>query len=241
MAEKYDITILTNQKSWMNKYNFILKSELENLGHCVKIIHSKKDLLSGDIAFFLSCFEIISEEYLNLHTHNIVVHASDLPKGKGWSPASWQILEGKNDIPITLFEATNSVDAGDYYIKDILHLDGYELIDDWQNKLGQKIIEMCLSYVKNYKNMSGISQEGDETFYKRRKAEDSELDINKTLKEQFNLLRIVDNNNYPAYFKYGKNTYYINIFRGGVKPSQQASFAAFVKSFLAYLMEVIYA
>lgn len=222
MVKRLKITILTNKTSWMNKYDLILKQKFEKLGHDVQIIHSKKDITQGDIAFFLSCFEIISEEFLKLNHNNIVVHASDLPQGKGWSPISWQILEGKNDITITLFEATNSVDAGDYYIKDILHLDGYELINQWQEKLGTKIIEMCLKYVKQYKTIEGIKQSGVETFYPRRTPSDSELDIDKTIREQFNVLRIVDNEKYPAFFRIGKKTYKIIISTflngGGVNP-----------------------
>ena len=197
----------------MNKYDNNLKQHLEKLGNVVKIIHSKKELEKGDIAFFLSCFEIIDEEYLKLNKNNIVVHASDLPKGKGWSPTSWQILEGQKNIPITLFEATNSVDAGDWYIKDVLKLNGYELIDEWQEKLGNKIVEMCTEYVKKYQAIKGISQKGTETFYPKRTPKDSELDINKTIKEQFNLLRIVDNENYPAFFKMDGHTYKIQIVR----------------------------
>ena len=211
MAEKLKITVLTDKTSWMNKYNQKLKDTLSYLGHEVRLIHSKHEILKGDIAFFLSCFEIIGDEYLKLNTHNIVVHASDLPQGKGWSPSSWQILEEKNEITLTLFEATNSVDAGDWYIKDILKLDGYELINEWQCKLGEKIIDMCIKYTENYGNIKGNPQAGVETFYRKRTAKDSELDINKTIREQFNLLRIVDNENYPAFFEMNGNRYIIKI------------------------------
>lgn len=203
----YKITILTDASSWMNKYNIDLKNKLEKLGHKVKLIHSKRELENGDIAFFLSCFEIISKEFLSLNKNNIVVHASKLPHGKGWSPASWQILEGKNIIPLTLFEASEKTDAGKIYIQDKLLLDGSELLDEWQKKLGKKIVQMCLEYVLKRDTIKGIPQQGEETFYKKRTPKDSELDINKTLKEQFNLLRIVDNKKYPAYFKLNNSTY----------------------------------
>ncbi len=203
----YKITILTDASSWMNKYNIDLKNKLEKLGHKVKLIHSKRELENGDIAFFLSCFEIISKEFLSLNKNNIVVHASKLPHGKGWSPASWQILEGENTIPLTLFEANEKTDAGKIYIQDKLLLDGSELLDEWQKKLGKKIVQMCLEYVLKRDTIKGIPQQGEETFYKKRTPKDSELDINKTIKEQFNLLRIVDNKKYPAYFKLNNSTY----------------------------------
>ena len=126
------ITILTDKSSWMNKYNLILKQKLIELGYSVSLIHSKDEIQQGDVLFLLSCFEIVSKKFLDLNKNNIVVHASDLPKGKGWSPTSWQILEGKNKIPLTLFEASEKMDSGDYYIKDVLELNGFELINEWQ-------------------------------------------------------------------------------------------------------------
>ena len=36
-------------------------------------------------------------------------------------------------------------------------------------------------------------QTGEESFYSRRWLSDSRLDVNKTIVEQFNLLRVVDN------------------------------------------------
>lgn len=213
MHKKLKITILTDKSSWMNKYNVILKDNLEKLGHQIELVSQKNDLTKSDITFFLSCFEIINQSYLNLSKHNIVVHASDLPFGKGWSPMSWQILEGKNEIPITLFEATEYVDAGNYYLKDKIFLDGSELIDEWQKKLGNKIVSMCIKYINNYLTLEGRVQSGIETFYKKRKPADSELNINQTIKEQFNLLRIVDNNKYPAFFKLNGVKYKILIYK----------------------------
>ncbi len=205
------IQILTDTSSWMNKYNYELQKKLETIGHCVNLIHKKDELTNGDIAFFLSCFEIIPQENLALNKHNIVVHASNLPEGKGWSPMSWQILEGKNEIAVTLFEAIEKMDSGDWYIKDKLILNGTELISEWQEKLGNKIVSMCIEYVKNYETIPPKKQQGTESIYPKRTPKNSELDINKTIKEQFNLLRIVDNEKYPAYFEIGGEKYILKI------------------------------
>lgn len=211
MVEKLKITILTDKTSWMSKYNIELLNELTDLGHIVRIINCKKEIQEGDIAFFLSCFEIIESEKLKLNKHNIVVHESKLPQGKGWSPMSWQILERGNTIPITLFEAGEKADSGDIYLQDEIILSGYELIDEWQGLLAKKTIEMCMLFVKNHPNNISKKQKGQETFYKRRTPKDSELDINKTIKDQFNLLRIVDNEKYPAFFEIDGHKYKLRV------------------------------
>ena len=66
-----------------------------------------------------------------------------------------------------LFEANEKTDAGKIYIQDKLLLDGSELLDEWQKKLGKKIVQMCLEYVLKRDTIKGIPQQGEETFYKK--------------------------------------------------------------------------
>ncbi|HOG23875.1 MAG TPA: formyltransferase family protein, partial [Candidatus Omnitrophota bacterium] len=150
-------------------------------------------------------------DLLKLNKQNIVVHGSALPYGKGMSPVSWQILEGKNRIPLTLFEATERIDAGDIYFQDELRLTGDELIKEWQEKLGLKIVEMCLLFIQKRDGLTARRQVGESTYYRKRIPIDSELDIRKTLAHQFNLLRIVDNDKYPAFFIYKNRKYLLRI------------------------------
>lgn len=208
------INILTSKNSWMNHFDKTLKAKLEKRGHIVRLVDSKTELKSADISFFLSCFEVVGQEFLKISDHNIVVHACDLPNGKGWSPASWQILEGRNQIPLTLFEAVEAVDAGMIYLQDSIKLNGLELLKEWQNILGEKIIKMCLYFTDNYPDIikKGQEQSGDESFYPRRLPKDSELDINKSIDEQFNLFRIVDNDKYPAFFIKNGKKYVLKIY-----------------------------
>lgn len=90
-------------------------------------------------------------------------------------------------------------------------MNGTELIEELHKKLELKIVNMYLNYVQFFLTLKGKEQSGVETFYQRRNPEDSKLDINKTIKEQFNLLRIVDNNYYPAFFEYNGYRYNIQI------------------------------
>ena len=96
--------LIDNKDSWILYYIDSLVNKILNLGHNVNLVYSNKKVNKGDILFLLSCNRIFKQ--LDLNKHNIVVHESDLPKGKGFSPLTWQILEGKKSIPISLFEAT---------------------------------------------------------------------------------------------------------------------------------------
>lgn len=208
------ITILTdNKKSWFIQFGYKLKSILEDLGHQVIYVFEKNEIEEGDICFLLSCSRIVDEQYLKRNKNNIVVHASDLPKGKGFAPVQWQILEGKNEIILTLFEVVKEVDAGPYYFKEKITFDGTELYDELREKLANKIIDMCIYFVKNKDNLNPIEQIGEESFYRKRTRKDDEIDPKKTLEELFNHFRIADNENYPLYFYCKGKKYIIKIYK----------------------------
>ncbi len=208
-----DITIITdNIDSWFIPYGYKLKNRLEKYNHKVDYVFNKNEIKKGDICFILSCSRIIEQKYLDLNTNNIVVHASDLPEGKGFSPMQWQILEGKDEIIITLFEAVKEVDAGPYYLKKVLKFEGTELYNELRYKLGKIVVEMCLDFVNSYNKLMPIAQNGNETFYRKRTSKDDELDPHKSIAEQFNHFRIADNENYPLWFEYKGRKYVLKIF-----------------------------
>ncbi len=199
----YQIALVSDEQSWFCEFASILANKLKEAGHNVTILHSGKDVQEGNIAFYLSYGQIISSGILAKNKHNIVVHASDLPVGKGWSPMSWQILEGKDEICVTLFEAVEKVDAGAIYLKKNLKFSSTELLDALRLKLGNLIVLMCLEFINTFPDilLNKKEQSGASTFYDRRFPKDSGLDPDKTIREQFNLLRIVDNEKYPAFFE----------------------------------------
>lgn len=196
------ITILTSQTSWYVEYAKKIADELNNQGHYCNLVYSVQNLSGGDICFILSFDKIVSPDFLSFHKHNVVCHASDLPKGKGMSPMSWQILEGASSIPLTMFEATEGVDSGSIYKKIFFDLDGGELIDELRFKLASNIQGMVLDFVNNteYIVNNAREQEGEETFYTRRRPSDSEVQITSSITDIFPLLQIADNEKYPVYF-----------------------------------------
>ena len=197
-----------NPNSWIIPYALQLKSLLSEK-HEVVFTDNHDDIVAGDILMLLSCEKLFKQ--LSLNKHNLVVHESDLPKGKGWSPLTWQILEGKNEIPVSLIEATENLDSGDVYGKEKILLDGTELVEELREKQGESTIKLLLNFIENYPNITRKKQEGAESFYPRRKAENSQLNIHKTLAEQFNLLRVCDNERYPAWFEIHGEKYLILI------------------------------
>ena len=217
------ITLLTdNPRSWYVPHGQALCSTLRQAGHAVSYVFAKEQLPEGDVCFLLSCSRIVEPPLLQRHRHNIVVHASDLPQGKGFAPLQWQILEGRDEIPLTLFEAAAGVDAGPYYLKSVIRFDGTELYAELRARLGEKINALCQEFVEREATLVAIPQTGPETFYRRRTRQDDELSAEQSIASQFNHLRIADNERFPLYFHHRGRKYYLKIQRaeedGGHSP-----------------------
>lgn len=203
--------LIDNPNSWMWKYVYSLEGKINSIGLSCKVISNHEDVNEGDVLILLSCNRIFKK--LSLNAYNLVVHESDLPKGKGWSPMTWQVIEGENKIPITLFEASEHVDAGGYYFKDEILLSGHELVQEIREIQAKKTFEMILKFLESNPFPNLKKQKGKGTFYKRRNPIDSRLDEKKSIGENFNLLRVCDNENYPAFFEYKGNQYVLKIYK----------------------------
>lgn len=208
------VTILTDHmESWFVPYGYQLLELLNSIENVsANYVFKQEDIQeNNNILFLLSCVKLVSEETLKKSDTNIVVHASDLPRGKGFSPLQWQIREGKASIVLTLFEATKEVDAGNVYSKATVLFTGTELLTELRKKMALKTVEMCQSYILNLSDMQSQPQVGDETFYRRLKNEDDELDVDKTICELMNQIRSSDFEKYPPYFRYQGRKYYMRI------------------------------
>jgi hypothetical protein len=207
------LLILTDSSSWLLPYVKQLAAEWVKEGHQVSVMHDCNQTVSGDFCFCLSYGRIVPRGFRRGFRNTLVVHESDLPHGRGWAPMTWQILEGRNRILITLLEAEDEVDSGVIYAQEWIDLNGTELNAEWRHLQASVTQRLCRGWVKHHQLLIGSArlQSGQATFYPRRRPEDSRLDVEKSIAEQFNLFRIVDNQNYPAFFTYRGRTYLLRI------------------------------
>jgi methionyl-tRNA formyltransferase len=211
--QNYKITILVGSSdSWILPWARIL---LEIIGpyHNAFLCANIEDIHPGEMAFLLGCTKIIPPEYLKRNPHNFVVHESDLPKGRGWSPVAWQILNGQNDIPVVLFEAREELDSGPIYLRSEIKLNGTELLPEIREKQGRATIRLILDFLNRWPDIFPVEQAGTSTYYRRRTFADDEIDPTRAIIDNFNQLRIVNNDHYPAWFKYRGQKYILKIYK----------------------------
>lgn len=180
------------------------------LSHEIIIVNSSKDITSGDILFLISCTEIITSEIRNRFSKTLLIHESDLPKGRGWSPLQWLIVEGVNRIPLTLLEALDKVDSGPIWAKRFVDFEGHELVDEITLKIFTEKINLLDFAINNFNSIIPEPQsQGNSSYYPRRFPKDSEIDVNRSISEQFNKIRIADEVRYPCFFKFKDYKYKI--------------------------------
>jgi len=212
VKKKYKVTFLLDKSNlWFEKqlqnYDFRLNNK-----YIFKISKNPNNIKNQNIVFPLSYTRILPESFLQKNELVLIAHPSKLPKDKGFAPLQYQILRNKNKVYMSLIKAVKEVDAGPIYFQNSFVLNGTELSDEIRNTQGIQFLNIIKKFLIKYPNVKSKKQIGKGNFNKRRYPKDSQLDINKTIGEQFNLLRIVDNERYPAFIKINNKKYFIKIY-----------------------------
>lgn len=203
--------LLDPSNLWIEKF---LKESLKKFPkkYNYKITKNCK-IIKNSVVFVLSYTKILGVNFLKRNKKVLIIHPSNLPKDKGFAPVQNQVLRNKKLIHICLLEASKKVDSGPVIYRDTFLLSGHELSSEIRKKQAISTFQLINKFLKNYPNYKAYKQKGVSNFNKKRRPKDSEININKSIKSQFNLLRICDNDYFPAFFKYKKNIYVMKIFK----------------------------
>jgi methionyl-tRNA formyltransferase len=187
-------------KAWMDAQHGL---------HEVELLQSKSQISGGELLFLISCSEIIKETDRSKYLATLVLHASDLPKGRGWSPHIWEIMDGAEHITLSLLEAEDKVDSGRIWAKLEISVPKHALWNEINHLLFTAEIELIDIAVKQFGCLTPALQTNAEqaTYYPKRTPQDSKLDPNKTIAEQFDRIRVCDPNRFPAFFELNGKKY----------------------------------
>lgn len=186
--------------------------------HCVEhdiiLCRDRHELPGGDLLFLISCSQIIDAATRSQYWHTLVLHASNLPRGRGWSPHVWELLKGADTITVSLLEAEDGVDTGAIWAKrcfsvpnHALHDEIHELLFDTECALMDEALRLIAQGATPTPQATDIVP----TYYPKRTPADSEIDPTQPLSHLFNTIRIMDPQRYPAFFRLHGHTYTIEI------------------------------
>ena len=183
-------------------YEYLVKWAKKNKkNHKIIIAHSKNELISGDLLFLISCSEIITKTERDKFKNTLVIHASDLPYGRGWSPHVWEIINGSTEITLSLLEAEDKVDTGDIWKKTNINIPKTFLFEEINDLIFTTELDLMDFAIENFNTVSPKKQLNiDVNSWPKRSPKDSEIDSNKSIFEQFDSIRVCDPKRFPAYF-----------------------------------------
>lgn len=179
----------------------------------VDLVRRKRDATGGDILFLVSCSEIITAQDRSAYKASLVLHASDLPKGRGWSPHIWELSQGADFITLSLVEAEDKVDSGRIWKKVQITVPKHALWDEINDLLFQAEIDMIEFAIGSFGKVKPEPQSAsiEPFYYPKRSQLDSRVDPEKSIAEQFDLIRVCDPNRFPAYFEHLGHRYFLRI------------------------------
>ena len=193
-----------NHPVWSRLTDWVARHRQE---HPIELVERRAELGSGDILFLISCNEIIRREVRERFGKVLVIHASDVPEGRGFAPLNWQILEGRNRVTVTLLEAADKVDSGDVWAKHDMYFEGHETFAELFEKLFDVEIALMDFAVANYGSIEPRPQPEGGSYYRRRTPEDGVVSVEHRLMEIFDLLRVSDPERYPVQFAFRGHRY----------------------------------
>lgn len=131
----------------------------------------------------------------------VVFHSTDLPKGRGWAPLFYTRFLNQNELVLTMFYANEEVDAGNIIAKSRYPIDERYNIEELRkidNSSAMILLEQYLPIISKRK-YEGTKQTGTPSFHAKRKPSESQLNSNKTITEQINLIKALPPE-YPGFF-----------------------------------------
>jgi methionyl-tRNA formyltransferase len=181
--------------------------------HQIDLVRSKSELSHGDLLYLISCSEIVTEADRRPYSKTLVIHASDLPRGRGWSPHIWQIIDGATALTLTLLEAANNVDSGDIWKKIEIIVNKDALWDEINHLVFDAELSLMDFAVENFDTIEPQKQSAaiKPTYHPKRSPANSKIDPKKSIEDQFDLIRVCDPDRFPAYFELHGHKYNIRL------------------------------
>jgi methionyl-tRNA formyltransferase len=207
-----DITILCSSRNhpvWRALEEWVAGRRAE---HTISLVEKRNEVGSGDLLFLISCNQIIRRDIRDRFGRTLVVHASDVPEGRGFAPLNWRIIEGHNRVTVTLMDAAEAVDSGDVWAKRHLDFEGHETFEELFDRLFQTELELMDFAIANYSTIQPAPQpEGEGSYYRRRTPDDSRVSPQDSLASIFDLLRASDPERYPVWFEHRNHRYAVTL------------------------------
>jgi methionyl-tRNA formyltransferase len=149
--------------------------------------------LDPDVCLCGGWSQIIEEEILNIPDQGFLgFHSSRLPEGRGGAPVNWSIIDGVDDVWISLFYYTAEVDAGDILAQSSVPVEHRDDVATVFDALANGACSLLSSVREELEtgNVDAKSQSLiDATYRPRRQPQDGLIDWNRDPESQYDWIR----------------------------------------------------
>lgn len=171
--------------------------------HHITLARRKAELPGGDILFLVSCGEIVNAQDRSAYSATVVLHASAPPRGRGWSPHIWDVVHGAEEVTVSLLEAEDKIDSGRIWKQMRFPVPKHALWDEINARLFEVEIALIDFAVTHFAAIEPQAQSSDTeaSYYRKRTPQDSQIDAERSIASQFDLIRVCDPHRFPAFFE----------------------------------------
>lgn len=149
--------------------------------------------LNADIMVTAAYGQILSEEILSICRYGVInIHASILPKHRGSSPIQSALLNGDEEIGVTIMQTDFEVDSGDIIRIKKYKLNGDENAEDCFNilsKLGANALIESLNDIESGIAVFTPQDHSKATYTTKIKKEDGQINLNNSSHKILNQIR----------------------------------------------------
>jgi methionyl-tRNA formyltransferase len=182
----------------------------------IEVVHNVVDLEGRETLVALSYPTRVGDEVLSSFSEAYVIHASDLPRGRGWSPANWAMEALDTEITVTLLTMHSMVDRGEIIDQEVISAPIHFLWSDLEPLLINAQVTLLARRLGGETiGLQGTAQSGQASYLPRRSPRDSEIDPSLSIESQWGKFRASDERRFPNYFFLHGHKYEIRLTRLG--------------------------
>lgn len=168
------------------------------------------DVDQYDLVVLLGCRRIIKG--LEGKTNILILHSSDLPRGRGWAPIYHALAGGERSFVVSGILPGQKVDEGNIVVQARFPISPSctaEFLRKFDEEISILLVQKVLERFQG-RPLRGKPQEGESPFCPRRRPENNEVLPDRTLFELLPHLRACEKD-HPAYLVFGGVKFFLHL------------------------------
>ncbi len=211
----YELQLDTHEKVTYDLMSSKIENSLVKYKCCKKLDEQDVENIieyKPDYIFVVNWRTLFDNKLLTASKFGTIgIHASDLPKYRGFAPINWAIINDEKEIGISVFYLDKEVDSGDIIEKSFIKIDEEDDINSLNIKVENEYLKLFNKIINNFDKLEKTKQTGLPTYTCKRKPEDGYIDFSKhTAREIFNLVRALTFPYPMAFFKFKDEYIFVN-------------------------------